>query len=192
MNIDPRMVATPLGAAIGVVMTRKILDKKDHTLKNMAIGGGIGAGAGFLTGQYIKGEPGDIEKPKNYMGYMTKQRPTGAPSKQEIAAGDKIVKGGFYRDTPSEGGWGYTPFKRTSMAGVAQEHEAAGAYKLRSIALRRAAKKPNISDNTRQALLRAADSNERSYKVMRGRRTSGQYLGIGTSIKAAIKGLFGD
>jgi hypothetical protein len=191
MNIDPLIVSTPIGAAIGVVMTKKLLAKKDQSFQNLAIGGGIGGGAGFLAGQYIKGEPGDIEKPKGYMNFMTKQMPTGVPSSQEQGAVDSMAKGGIYRDTPSEGGWGYNPFKRTSMEGVAQEHGSANAYKMRVIGLRRAANVPGISDTNKQALLRAADSNERSYKTMAGRRTRGQYLGVGTSIKALLKGLFG-
>jgi hypothetical protein len=76
MDIDPRWVSTPIGAVVGVVLAKKLLDKKEQTTKNLAIGAGLGGGAGFLAGQFIKGEPGDIagaeDVPRAYTKFLKK------------------------------------------------------------------------------------------------------------------------
>jgi hypothetical protein len=56
MDIDPRMLTTPIGAAVGVAVARKVLKGKDLTLGNQAIGAGLGGGAGFVAGQMIRGQ----------------------------------------------------------------------------------------------------------------------------------------
>jgi len=131
MNIDPRLVTTPIGAAIGVLVARRILDKKDHTAKNMLIGGGLGAGAGLLTGQYLKGEPGDISTPEGHLRYLETHKPTGDPSKQEILATDKLLPKGMYGDIPARGGNVANRLARRSIRPVAAEYQTAKTYRAR-------------------------------------------------------------
>lgn len=185
MDIDPRMVTTPIGAAIGVVMARKLLKKDDQTFKNLAIGGGIGGGAGFLAGQYIKGEPGDISTPKGYRSFVEKQLPTGTPSKQEIEALDNMT-GGFYGNLPESGGGPVTSFRRNISKGIAPYHNAVQVYKGRAAVLREKAGNPGISEQGRRVLLQAADANERSAaKISSVRSWEASKGSIGAAIDTA-------
>lgn len=165
MDIDPRMVTTPIGAAIGVVVARKLLNKKDQTFKNLAIGGGIGGGAGFLAGQYIKGEPGDISSPEGYRRYVETQLPTGTPSRQEIEALDNM-SGGLY-DIPAEGGNPFQVFQRNLAGEIAPYHNAVQGYRGRAGVLREKANDPKISESGRRTLLRVAQANEAAAERMR-------------------------
>jgi len=96
MNIDPRWISTPVGAAIGVALTRKVLDKKDHTFKNLAIGGGLGGGAGYIAGEFARTDPGQFslqegQDPREAMaGYLDKDMRTGYVSPGEIRAIDAV------------------------------------------------------------------------------------------------------
>lgn len=55
-GIDPRMVTTPVGAAIGWALTKKIYKNK-ATLDKKVIGAGLGGGAGFVAGEFMKAQP---------------------------------------------------------------------------------------------------------------------------------------
>lgn len=56
MAVDPRLVATPVGAAVGWVLTKQIFKDK-ATLDKQVVGAGLGAAAGYGAGEYIKAKP---------------------------------------------------------------------------------------------------------------------------------------
>jgi len=88
--IDPRFVTTPVGAAVGVILAKRLLAKKDQSVRNLAVGGALGGGAGFLAGQYMKGDPISlstaVDKKKALMDYYASNQPTGAPTMSELQA----------------------------------------------------------------------------------------------------------
>jgi hypothetical protein len=59
MAIDARAVTTPVGAVLGLLAVRGLLPEKARTATNYAIGGGVGAGTGYIGGEYARayGEP---------------------------------------------------------------------------------------------------------------------------------------
>lgn len=91
MAIDPRWVSTPVGAAIGVVLARKIMRPEDRTPGKMALGGVAGGAAGYTVGTLMKGDPhslistGDRAKDKKvWMAHLRKDKPTGIPTPSEL------------------------------------------------------------------------------------------------------------
>ncbi len=50
---DARYYTTPIGAALGIALSRAMIDKKDRTLFNQALGGAAGAGVGYVGGGYL-------------------------------------------------------------------------------------------------------------------------------------------
>ena len=127
MSIDPRLLTTPIGAVVGLVIAKKVLKPDDQTAGNLAIGGVIGAGAGALAGQFIKGERlsiGDVTEEdfrqnirRNALG--TPRRGTPA----EIAALEKHTPGGLFPGIPDEKGKGW-PWARAKHNFVSQKGKA--------------------------------------------------------------------
>jgi len=54
--VDPRMVATPLGAAVGWALASKIYKGK-ATMDKKLIGAGAGLVAGYTVGEFLKADP---------------------------------------------------------------------------------------------------------------------------------------
>jgi hypothetical protein len=125
MSIDPRLLSTPIGAVIGLVIAKKALKPDDRTVGNLIIGAGLGAGAGYLTGQYIRGEQlsvGNVTEDKlrqnirrNALGEVS----GGTPA--QIAALEKHTPGGtLFPGTPvkERSGW---PWQRLQHNFLAQD-----------------------------------------------------------------------
>ena len=85
-KIDPRWVTTPLGAVVGTVLAKKVLAKEDQSVRNLAIGAGVGGGAGFLAGSMLKAEPSILrssssgDPDKIYQDFVQGRNPTGMRS----------------------------------------------------------------------------------------------------------------
>jgi len=152
MNVDPRVLATPIGAVIGLAIARKALRPKDRTLRNMVIGTGIGAGAGLLTGQFIRGNPlmfGKVTDDR-YRRYVRNVRPKGDVPNSELRALNKLV----------------SPGENTGSFGVTES----GGGLLESWK-RNFAKLPDMNNSLRQSVGQTARIQE--YK----RLLSGSFLG---------------
>jgi hypothetical protein len=51
--MDARYLTTPLGAAVGIALSRAAIDKEDRTLFNQGVGAAAGAGIGYIGGGYL-------------------------------------------------------------------------------------------------------------------------------------------
>ncbi|MHC4617940.1 MAG: hypothetical protein ACYTEQ_09325 [Planctomycetota bacterium] len=54
-DIDPRWLTTPTGAAIGLLIAHRMMQKGKRRPEGYIAGGGIGGGLGYMLGNYIKG-----------------------------------------------------------------------------------------------------------------------------------------
>ena len=205
MYVDPRWLATPIGAVVGLAVARKALHPDDRTIRNLTIGTGIGAGAGFLTGQYIKGNPlafGNTTEDK-YQKYIRNVRPSGGVPSTEVAAVHKIMRdrgeGGVYgkgsgktvsHDTRP--GW-----KQNYLSSGDQEYGATPAGEVQqSVALaariqafNKEIARSDISAGTRKKLVEARTKNERHKRRADSNISTGAYglKGMGASWKT-LKG----
>ena len=135
MSIDPRLLTTPIGAVIGLVIAKKALKPEDQTAGNLTIGAGIGAVTGALAGQFIKGErlsmgevTADRLRQNIRRNALENPRP-GNPT--EIAAVDANTPGGLFPGVPEGEGegtmWERTRYNHLSQPGVAGAVQQ-GAY----------------------------------------------------------------
>ena len=60
-SIDPRLLTTPIGGAIGLLVAKRILRDKDENLVTLGTGAGIGAGAGYLAGEMAMARPSNVQ-----------------------------------------------------------------------------------------------------------------------------------
>jgi len=81
--INPSLVTTPLGAVIGVALTRKLVPESDRTFNKYLIGGGVGAGVGLAAGELMQGRRKGISSLGQYKDYVL-GNPTSDISKEEI------------------------------------------------------------------------------------------------------------
>jgi hypothetical protein len=68
--INPSLITTPIGAVIGVALTRKLVPESDRTFNKYLIGGGLGAGAGLAAGELMKGRRQDFDSLGEYKSYV--------------------------------------------------------------------------------------------------------------------------
>jgi len=157
--IDPRLLSTPLGAAVGVVLSRKLLPKSDRSFNTDLGGAGIGAGAGFLAGQYMKGDPVDLasEDPSAYIRYLRENKPTGPAPFSEINTIDKIRP--IYTENP-----GY--FNKKILSRTGGQLEQNSAYVRRAEVFRALAAKAKTEEES-AAYTRAAVKNEENARNVR-------------------------
>jgi hypothetical protein len=124
MSLDPRVLSTPIGAVIGLVIAKKALKPDDQTVGNLTIGAGLGAGAGFLTGQYIRGEQlalGNVTADRLRQNIRSNAlKDVKAGTKAQIAALNKHTPGGLNPGTPTKHRSG-GPWERTKYNFVAQK-----------------------------------------------------------------------
>lgn len=52
--IDPRLLTTPLGAAIGIAVAHKVMQKGKRKPLGYALGAGIGGAGGYVAGSYLR------------------------------------------------------------------------------------------------------------------------------------------
>jgi len=90
--INPSLITTPIGAAIGVALTKKLVSKEDLTLNKYLIGGGIGAGAGLAAGELIKGVQDRSTDMDDYVRFV-RENPTAATSREEIEFVNRVRPG---------------------------------------------------------------------------------------------------
>jgi hypothetical protein len=108
--MDPRLLSTPIGAVIGLAIARKALKPEDRTARNLTIGAGLGGGAGFIAGQFIRGNPfalGNITEDR-YRSTTGKNLPKGPAPPSEVDAIYKLTGGRL----PEKGGGPLTRLKR--------------------------------------------------------------------------------
>jgi hypothetical protein len=183
MAIDPRWVSTPIGAAVGVVLAKKLLAKKDQTKANLALGAGLGGGAGFLTGQFIKGTAGDLSRSKDPAGaydkYVTSELPMGTADSGEIETVDRIKP--IYGNVPAEGGGMFQSARRNVFKAVGPEVAQLNAYRMRSHSLKRALQAGNPSPQSRAAMEKALAWNQSAEREMKSRIKGRLYAGRGAA-----------
>ena len=176
MDIDPRWVSTPVGAAIGIVLTRKLLKPEERTTGRTVLGGVLGGAGGYAVGSFMEGEPWSMAPGKdratnirNYIKRMTTHPETGPMSRSEGAMSDSLVP----------------PFPAKEdriRTNVARSHAAdLLEYKRRSVriaVLERAAAVPGLNEKNRQAILNAIQQNqaiaaehEKKLKIFQGWKT---------------------
>ena len=68
--INPSLITTPIGAVIGVALTRKLIPESDRTFNKYLIGGGLGAGAGLAAGELMKGRRQGFDSLGEYKSYV--------------------------------------------------------------------------------------------------------------------------
>jgi hypothetical protein len=161
MAIDPRLLATPIGAVIGLVVARKVLRPEDRTNRNLAIGAGLGGGAGFLTGQFLQSDALALRNPTNasYHRYVRNKMPVGEASSGEIAALHKLNP--LYGKTPAKGGGPLTRARRNLIGRVRGDSDQRAVRLARVQVFDRAlASNPNMSTNSRNVLLRSRSENQ--------------------------------
>lgn len=94
MNIDPRLLTTPIGAAVGALLAKKMLRKEDQTTGRIAAGAAVGGGVGLLGGEAMRAHvdtADSSEEAKRILGeHLLRTRPTGAVQSQELEALNKI------------------------------------------------------------------------------------------------------
>ena len=88
-KIHPSLITTPIGAAIGVALTKKLVSKEDLTLNKYIIGGGIGAGAGLAAGELIRGVEDRYTDMDDYVRFV-RENPSAELSSYEIEFVNKI------------------------------------------------------------------------------------------------------
>jgi hypothetical protein len=181
MAIDPRWVSTPIGAAIGVVLAKKLLAKKDQTTANLAVGAGLGGGAGFLTGQFIKGTAGDLSTAKEpvsaYDKYVTSELPMGAAGPGELATVDRIKP--VFGNVPATGGGMIQSARRNVLKAVGPEVVQLKSYRMRSHYLKKALESGSMSPQSRAAAEKALAWNQSAEREMKSRIKSRLYAGRG-------------
>jgi hypothetical protein len=162
MDIDPRWVTTPVGAAVGMVLAKKLIAKKDLTKGKLALGAGIGGGAGYLTGQFIKGDTSylrDAEDPEAaYAKYMKTHRPTGSASSDEIDLVDRMDS---IFNVKKRGG-PVNEFKKNVYSRIGSERQQAAVHQMRAAVQRKQG--DNEAADMNEAA--AADYNTRMRKKM--------------------------
>jgi hypothetical protein len=120
--MDPRLLSTPIGAVIGLAIARKALKPEDRTARNLTIGAGLGGTAGFLTGQFIRGNPfalGNVTEDQ-YRESTGSRLPTGTAPPSEVDAVYNI-KGGRL---PEKGGWPLSRLQRNFLKRDGMEYAA--------------------------------------------------------------------
>lgn len=91
-KIHPSLITTPIGAAIGVALTKKLVSKEDLTLNKYIIGGGIGAGAGLAAGELIRGVEDRYTDMDDYVRFV-RENPSAELSSDEIEFINKVRPG---------------------------------------------------------------------------------------------------
>lgn len=95
--VDPRMVTTPLGAAVGWVLAKKVYKEK-ATLDKKLVGAGLGAGAGYTAGEFLRADPpwqhptGVKSKDRNILDSMLRKDVGKVPINQNTTG---LVEGGY-------------------------------------------------------------------------------------------------
>lgn len=167
MAIDPRVLTTPIGAVIGLVVARKVLRPEDQTNRNLAIGAGLGGGAGLLAGQFLQSDALALRNPTNasYHRYVRNKMPVGTASPGEIAALHKINP--LYGKTPAKGGGPFTKARRNLIRRVRGDSDQRAVRLARVQVFDRAlARNPNMSAASRNVLLRSrAENKERADRL---------------------------
>lgn len=163
-RVDPRLVSTPLGAAIGLVLANKVLRPEHKTNSNLAIGAGLGAGAGFLTGQYLEGDPpflsnGSGDPKRNFRDFVITRMPTGQVSRGELNS----LGSDIFGNVPTSGGGPIDTYKRHLLKGVGgPEAQRAGHYARARALEEYIANNPGLSDALKQKTLSAISANRRA------------------------------
>jgi hypothetical protein len=86
IKIEPWMVSTPIGAAVGYALTKKLLPEKAETFTNLATGTAIGGGLGYAAGEIYEGEKGRIsEDPEENRKQLMERYSSGAPVTGDIS-----------------------------------------------------------------------------------------------------------
>ena len=123
-KINPSLITTPIGAIIGVALTRKLIPKEDLTTNKYIIGGALGAGAGLVAGEVAKGSTrahtGRFSNLSNYKkflrdspgapitpeerSFIDSQRPswTHKGSDSTISKGGRTLIGAYGREAATE------------------------------------------------------------------------------------------
>jgi len=162
--IDPRWVSTPIGAAIGVVLARKIMRPKDRTPGKVALGGVLGGAAGYTVGTLMKGDPyslvptGDRDRDRQaWLSYLRKAKPTGIPTPSELA----VV--GSFRQIYPESINPNNPIRMRWGARSGADLEAFRVYSERAKGSEELAKAEKVPEE-RKALMDAAQANAQMAK----------------------------
>jgi hypothetical protein len=98
MSLDPRLLSTPIGAVVGLALTRKTLRPEDRTISNQLIGTGLGTAAGLAIGQLVRGEQLALGSPseRRLRKFYREELPVGEVSDGEVQALNKVIPGGLY------------------------------------------------------------------------------------------------
>jgi len=162
--IDPRWVSTPVGAAIGVVLARKIMRPEDRTPGKMALGGAVGGAAGYTVGTLMKGDPaslistGDRNRDRQtWLAHLRKDKPTGIPTLSEL----EIV--GSFRKIYPESVNPNNPIRMRWGARSGADLEAYRVYSERARDTEELAKTEKVPEE-RKALMDTAQANAQMAK----------------------------
>lgn len=151
MSLDPRLLTTPIGAVIGLALSRKVLRPEDQTPGNLTAGAGLGGGVGLLAGQLIQGELGE-----------SKLRTGAVPASEIDALNSRLsASGGVHGDasTPGGGPWARTKHHLSNrLYGSIEQHRGHAARA--QDARQEVEDMPSISQRRRELLLAAANRNE--------------------------------
>jgi hypothetical protein len=190
--IDPRLVTTPIGAAIGLALTKRMVAEEDQNLLNLGAGTALGGGAGYLAGEYIRAERGPSGESKAgiYDRYLSSQdlgTLTGPPTGKErdLLREDKSVTSNVSPQPPEDKPFWAQYLQAVVAPGVLLHDKARKTvhnirtnrmvdevgrvenrliYKRRMEHIKRALKSPNLSSGDKQKLENALRYNFDAYK----------------------------
>jgi len=157
-GIDPRLVTTPIGAALGLVLTKKIIDKKDQNLLNLGAGTALGGAGGYFTGEALRS--GQLEGASTIPGQAsrdlsaTEVTPAQIKALREDPSITTSVKS-YGGDDPSRLQRITNQYTRNRFERARPALEASSILKLKLAGLIRSYKNPNLSASAKESLKQA-------------------------------------
>jgi hypothetical protein len=184
-ELKPKHVTTPLGAVMGLIITRKLLRENQRTITNQLIGTGIGAGAGYLGGEFLEADPINVDITGNpdqdrpaYSRYVRNLKTlTGDPSATEM----ELFTSAYPTERP-EGGY----LSESAFEKMQDNLHRARLFKARQVVQQNAAARAATAEEA-ETYRTAASENARRSAEERAKLPGKASLGLSYMYEQGIK-----